>query len=383
MKILIIPSWYIGENSKNKGSFFRDQALALGKKHEVILMDVTLQSKKDYFSKKNFHLRRYRDNTFEVYSFTIPSFRIWRNIKLCNLISYALANHVMKKILKDGHTIDVIHAHSYYPAGYISCELGKKYNIPVAVTEHSGSVAIKDLRTEEIELLTKVTNSSNAFICVSEKLKNSVLEITKTKKRITVIPNMVSDLFRYFEIPKTKNFNFISIGNLVDSKKHLKLCQLFYEEFKNQKEVRLSIIGEGPCYGELNRFIKEKRMDSQICLLGTKTHKEVLEYLKASNCLVLLSDYESFGIVYIEALAVGRPVIGTKNGGANDIINCSNGYLVDKDDLLIKKAFKEMVDKYSNYNLAEISKCTLDKYSEIKIIELLVKVYDIIIKENN
>ena len=54
-----------------------------------------------------------------------------------------------------------------------------------------------------------------------------------------------------------------------------------------------------------------------------------LKELQKSNAFVLASDYETFGVVYIEAMACGNPVIGTRNGGADDIINDACGFLVD------------------------------------------------------
>mgnify|MGYP003503500790 CR=1 FL=1 len=76
-----------------------------------------------------------------------------------------------------------------------------------------------------------------------------------------------------------------------------------------------------------------KGKNEQIIFLGALSRDDVAKWMNKCDCFVLPSRYETFGVVYIEALASGRPVIGALNGGAEDIINNLNGYLVPIDDI--------------------------------------------------
>ena len=95
------------------------------------------------------------------------------------------------------------------------------------------------------------------------------------------------------------------------------------------------------------------------------------------DAFVLASKYETFGVVYIEALASGKPVIGTYNGGAEDIINDSNGLLVKVDDINdLGNAMKKIIKNINIYNSEEIRNDCIEKYSKKKIIKDIINEYN-------
>ena len=92
-------------------------------------------------------------------------------------------------------------------------------------------------------------------------------------------------------------------------------------------------------------------MEKQIKLLGRLSRLRTAEEVKNSDAFVLASVNEPFGVVYIEALACGKPVIGSRNGGAEFIINSSNGLLVDVDNReQLAKAMKYLYDNINGYD---------------------------------
>ena len=125
-------------------------------------------------------------------------------------------------------------------------------------------------------------------------------------------------------------------------------------------------------------------MDNQIKLLGALSRQEVSKEMRTCDAFVLASEHETFGVVYIEALACGKPVIGTDNGGAEDIIREDNGIIAknksveDLTQALIKvKENYEMYDKYS------IREKTIFSYSEKVLVEKLKGVYKKAYEGNN
>ena len=99
--------------------------------------------------------------------------------------------------------------------------------------------------------------------------------------------------------------------------------------------------------------------------------------MSSCNVFVLASRFETFGVVLIEALSSGKPVISTRNGGADDIVNDLNGTLVNIDD--IDDLGKNMYSMYKNYNKYESSEIREDcigRYSKEVIMQKLLNIYE-------
>ncbi|MFA6661181.1 MAG: glycosyltransferase, partial [Bacilli bacterium] len=86
--------------------------------------------------------------------------------------------------------------------------------------------------------------------------------------------------------------------------------------------------------------------------------------------------FETFGVVLIEALALGKPVISTRSGGPEDIVEETNGLLVPTNDReALGKAMQYMVENYNTYNPQEIQQRCHEKFSEASVAKRLVNVY--------
>lgn len=386
MNILIVPSWYKTKSNPTLGSFFFEQAKmlkALG--HNVIIADVTLQGRKDYFSGRCYRLIKEEDNDILVYSYVTPSFGRFNSTDAgCDSV-YKNLKHIYARILNDGYKIDIIHAHSYLPAGIVAVRLGNETGIPVVVTEHASDVLNRCLNDKRIELLKYVLSECNRFICVGNRLKQSVIELTDCKEEdIQIIPNVVDPVFKYKEEnKKNDNYTFISVGNLVFSKRFDLTIDAFSELFKCSPNIRLNIVGDGPLRKPLEDHVKHLGLTDRISFYGRINREAVAKLLQESDCFVLPSDYETFGVVYIEALAVGLPVIGTKNGGAEDIITSDNGILVDKNNVTqLREAMQELYCESNEYDRRQLSYETSSKYGQKNIGKILESLYKNLLNMN-
>jgi glycosyltransferase involved in cell wall biosynthesis len=103
-----------------------------------------------------------------------------------------------------------------------------------------------------------------------------------------------------------------------------------------------------------------------------QVHKEISN----SNAFVLCSLHETFGVVLIESLAVGRPVISTKCGGPEYIINATNGILVDSPSKFsLYAAMVEMIQNFSKYNLRLISLDCINEFGAFSFGKKILDVY--------
>ncbi len=377
MTVLIIPSWYKTESNAVLGSFFREQAMVLQKAGiNVIMADATLQGKKDYFSKRCFSLKKYNDEGLLTYSYVVPAIGTGRMQNGGSYIFYLNLKKIYKKIIQDGYKIDVIHAHSYMPAGVAAIRLGKEEGIPVVITEHASDVLNKQLTPKRKSLLKEVVSGSKEFICVSDALKKAVSELTDNVKEPVVIPNLVDSRFVYNPEKQTDKFTYISIGNLIPSKRFDLTIEAFALCFRGNSDVKLKILGDGILRKNLEILAHEKGIKDQIVFKGRVSRERVVRELQDSNVFVLPSDYETFGMVYVEALSCGLPVIGTKNGGAEEIITKNNGYLIKKDNpSMLATAMREAYETYYKFDKSEIARDCKEKFGENQIIDQILKIY--------
>jgi glycosyltransferase involved in cell wall biosynthesis len=121
------------------------------------------------------------------------------------------------------------------------------------------------------------------------------------------------------------------IGRLTSEKGHKSLLEAFCTVSKKMPKVRLLVVGGGPLRGELERAARELELDDCVRFLGVR--EDVPELMSASDIVALASTYEGLGIVLLEAMALGKPVVATRVGGVPEIVvGGETGLLVGPND---------------------------------------------------
>jgi glycosyltransferase involved in cell wall biosynthesis len=154
------------------------------------------------------------------------------------------------------------------------------------------------------------------------------------RRRIIMIPNGI-DLSKHLAVKKKPEpGTFLMIGRL-EPRKHYEHAILAAKlARKHRKDLKLYIVGDGPLRPALERKIREENLEDAVKLLGNVDEQEKLELLARSEALIHLGYPEGFGIVVIEALAMGIPVISYNLPPINEIIkNNVHGILLNKDDI--------------------------------------------------
>lgn len=233
---------------------------------------------------------------------------------------------------------DLIHSHFTWSMGYVGARLKEKYNVPFIITAHGYDIYDLPFRDEEwSERIEYVLNSADYVITVS----NSNLECIKkldVKTPVKVIPNgFRPDLFypknseeckKILQLPSDKE-TILTVGNLVEIKGHKYLIEAMNEVVKHRKDVLCIIVGSGKLKNKLEKQIKKLKLEDHVKLVGGKPHDEIPIWVNAADLFVLPSLRESFGVVQIEAMACGKPVVATYNGGSEEIITSGDyGLLV-------------------------------------------------------
>lgn len=376
MKVLVIPSWYPSKSYPNNGSFFREQIEALKKTGvDVTVLCIEIpyrKTKKDFaYFKKNM----YTENGVEVYRYVFPLGILHRFPRLYYKFLKWIGVYIYEKELKK-KGYDAVHAHSFLIGGYVGICIKEKYNCNCVITEHSSKILRGVLNRTEKEILKECVEKSNQFVCVSNNLKNYIEEIVGIKKKILVYPNMVSSFFRSSK-KDSRSFSFVSIGNLIPGKRMDLLIKGFCKCFTKDENVDLKIIGGGEEYEKLINLIKENHREKQIVMLGALQRRQVAEILSQSNVMALVSEMETFGVVYIEALACGNVIVGAKNGGANDIITCDNGIFIRSYEVdAVAEALRFVYEHYSDYDSKKIRSDCMEKYGEDTFAKFYTELFD-------
>ena len=380
MHIMFIPSWYSNVRNKVHGSFFKEQASELqkaGVKVTVAYNEVwplTMIGKIHEEKGLNYNiedgLKTYR---YKNYNY-IPK----------NALMFKVFNKRMEKlykeIVKKEGPIDIIHAQSSLWGGISAAYISEKYNIPLVITEHSSVERGPYVKNSYIPFIRDSYKKAKKVITVGNGLKNEIQALSG-RNDIEVIGNLV-DLSKFTIKKRIQNekFIFFSLAFLEGEKGFDTLIKAFAKKFKD-KEAMLYIGGDGSQRAWLEALAQENGVKKQIIFLGALSRDDVAKWMNKCDCFVLPSRYETFGVVYIEALASGRPVIGALNGGAEDIINNLNGYLVPIDDIdKLAEKMLELYKKIDSYNEEEIRSDCLKRFSPEVIVNKIISVYKEVLK---
>jgi L-malate glycosyltransferase len=388
MHICVIPSWYPLNSDDIGGSFFREQSLALQRYgHKVGVIYPHQINIREFKTKNN-----YANGISKELDHDMPTYRNY-SVGWIPKLPYGNAYLWVKNgetlfdaYIKEHGFPDVIHAHSILNGGFLASRIKEKYGIPFVVTEHSSSYARKLLKKWQYKIADDVVHKADLLIAVSEQFCALLDKTFISGKSWKYIPNILP---RQFEIevahkPNSTKFAFCNISILTENKGIDVLLKAFSASFKGRADVILQIAGDGPLRSALELLAESLGITSQVNFMGMLSRKEVVSLLKESNAYVLSSHVETFGVVLIESLALGIPVIATKCGGPESIvIDGVNGYLVEKNSIeALSNAMLELFLNYEAFNQNEIRQLCLNSFSEGNVINSITNEYNKILKSN-
>ncbi|SNX52921.1 glycosyltransferase [Thermoanaerobacterium sp. RBIITD] len=381
--ILQIPYFYPQNEKPLWGIFFKEQFNALSR--ENIKVGIIYPENR---SIRELNLKKLKDNHFQIKLYDEDGVYIYRkhgwNIipHKFTLGIYIWINEAVKlgiKYIKKFGKPDIIHAHNACYAGYAAKILSDKFYIPYVITEHSSGHFLNNIKLIDKLFLRGIYNNSKINITVSNELKKLLCQkYSLSSDKFMVIPNMVdTDFFTVKpKIIDDNFFSFLTICNLVPIKNVDILIKAFYKAFKDNKNVMLKIGGIGSEYEKLKKIVIENNIEDKVKFLGILTREKVKEEMQKSNVFVLASKYETFGVVLIEALATGTPVIATKCGGPNDIVKDGVGVLVKPNDINeLIKALKYIYKNYQTYDSYKIRNYCYNNFGQKITIKTVIDLY--------
>lgn len=385
MNIVIIPAFFQTKSRKTLGSFFLEQARALQKKgHKVTILycdTYSIKCVKDWFA--------YNEEKSEI----IEGIQIYRNRCFCPLKHgieghrEAFAQGIQKlydQYMQENRP-DIIHAHCSVWAGYAAMKLSEQIGIPYVVTEHA---TLFQLHRDEIsekndKVIRKIFQKAARVICVSGAFAKL---IESYRPDIDVVGNVVNcDAFvPRADSEKHRGVRFLTVCYMEEEAQLYKkgidiLIQAWTEVVKKYTDVKLVIGGGGSAKTKVEQWVEEHDISKYVEFTGALDRKQVIQEMQSCDCFVLPSRYETFGVVYIEAMACGKPVIAVANGGPDDFVKPFNGLLIKPGAEELVQAVYEMIEHLTRgnyYQEEKISNYIKSKFSYEAIAEQLEAIYN-------
>lgn len=309
-------------------------------------------------------------------------------------LNFAMLEYAIK-LLKN-EPFDIIHAHDWLVA-YTSKLLKETYNIPLITTIHATEYGRNNgIHNEMQHSISNIeqwlSKESDRVIVNSNYMKREIQNIfALPEDKISIINNGV-DLHKFDNTINDPVFRknyaaenekiVLFVGRLVNEKGIHILIDAIPKIISNYNNVKFIIAGKGPCLNGLMEQSCRLGIFNRVYFTGFVSEEVLLKLYKCSDIGVFPSIYEPFGIVALEGMVAGIPLVVSNTGGLGEIINHkhdgmtfyngNSNSLADciiellKDNELSKNicaAAKEKVHK--NYNWNDITAKTVHEYLRV------------------
>ncbi len=384
MHVLVIPSWYPQFKGDPVGSFFREQAIALARRvGDVGVLFPNQRSLRELWNSNSAKFGIHCVDDAGTHLIQRNGFNLTPRYE--RGVAFQFVHHGIKlyaKYVEHYGAPDVIHAHSALYGGLLAHEIACKSGVPYVVTEHSSAYFEHLLQPKQLSWAGKVFTDSMANIAVSQSLKRLLEDHYGFGKEWKTIPNFVGEGFFVHPIETVERRStcsrFIHVALLSPIKRQdllieaMAICRNL-----GLTDLTLTIAGDGAERDRLSRRINDLGVGEQVHLVGMVPRDQMPALMAAHDAFVFSSNYETFGVVVAEALALGLPCVSTHCGGPVDIIGVGDGLIVERDNA---RLIAEAMIRISNqpFNLGERQarrvRCAA-RFSEDTVCRELIAVY--------
>jgi len=287
----------------------------------------------------------------------------------------------------DLESFDVVHTH-YWLSGLVGKEIANKFNKPLVYTSHSLGIFLDGYNKERVDCEKIIMTSADLITTSSLFEEDMILENYNidSNKMKQIMPGVDVEIFTPDSRIERENI-FLSIGRIQEQKGQIETIKLLDNFRKVENNFFCYFIG-GPSgksgseyLDELKQTVVDLNLESHIGFLDNLPQTEIRDLLNKSKLLIHTSKFETFGLVAIEAIAMGVPVLTSNRGSLIEIIeNDKNGYLSENlldsnvnnfvlNLLNDNKKFEEIssscIEKSKKYDWKNTSKILQNSYQEL------------------
>lgn len=379
MKILILARGIPTEDNPQEGCFEWDQANALKSiGHDVVVMYLDARRRKTGH-KWGISKELVGDiPVYKIYYGITTPIEHYLSERLAQYINAKLTVRLLKKVLKDHRDVDIIHAH-YLRCIYRTSFFKRITSQPIVGTEHLSDMVKSTISRQNIMMAEVGYRGLNRLITVSQYLNDKLFERFGVKSEVcgNVLGNEFANVDMHREDAYKEKFRYVACGSVIEIKGFDLLIKAASELNIPRDKWVIEIIGSGQMLDNLRTLANGYGLGDNIIFRGKLNKHQIIESYRQADCFVLSSRSETFGVVLIEAMACGLPVISTDCGGTKGIVNDDNGAMIPVDDMkALKNAMEDMYSNAPKFNREKIKYSCLKEYSPEAIATKLTRIYN-------
>lgn len=371
LHILFLCSWYPSRVLPTNGDFIQRHAEAVATTHKVTLLHLITDPNISSIEKET--------TTTQNVTIHIIYIPLSSNILTKFFLFIKLYISEIKKIQK----IDIVHLNVTYPVGIIAIYCKWMLKIPYIISEHwTGYLTLQSKKIGFTQkLISKIITKNASYICPISNYLEISMQNFGLKGNYKPIPNVIDTTLFTPTTQKENYFTIVHVSSLLDTHKNisgmLRAAKFLEETIPNFTWKFIG--GSSENYKKLLDSLEFKT--AKIQFINHLSHKEIVAHIQRANIVVSFSNYETFGIVLLEAIACGVSVISTNTGIANELetsnyctvlpnnnpLTLCNAIVVSKNDkkpsslkmhnfvkdnfskIVIEKKFTELYNKTLNY----------------------------------
>lgn len=365
MKILFLTPWYPDDKMPHHGVFVRDQAVAVSRQHEVI----AISAKVDYSAFKLFSWK-VSESVFEG----VKEYRLVvnRSIPFINQLNYLLLSVWLAYKITRRLQPDVIHGNIAYPGAIWSYCVSRLTRKPYVVSDHTSRFT-DNFRSTFHRVVTMISMRRAAHvIAVSSWAAKKIADIVG--RPVDIIPNLIHVDQYSVQPPGTMPVQIGFLGGL-SSGIHRKGLDVLLKAIAGiDKEFILHIGGAGKLLGYYKELAQAEGVFDKCRFHGFVDY--VPDFMHKLHFFVSSSRIEAFGMVIVEAMACGLPVVATNSGGPADFIDETCGVMVQTEDVqALRNAIAWMIDHHSTYDRNRIRMKAVENFSAEVFIDRIGALY--------
>ncbi len=368
-QLLIVTDLYPRFEGDMRGIFVQDFAASL-----LPYCDITIFN--PIASGENPGVNTYNHNKIKVISYT-------HSKKSKNFLNKPFIYHQVlvksTELCKKLGMFDLIHAHGSVISGSIARKTAN--NIPFLITEHTGPFST--ISKKPILYRTAKYNLEHAdvVLTVSRYLKNEIIKSGIHPRRLEITGNPVDEKLFHLACSKTRLKNILFIARFDSAKGGLNTLKVFHRLTGSYPDWSLTMIGEGEEERLIHDYVKLNKLTQRVRIKKFKPREELINEYHNAAFFILPSMHESFGLVYIEAMSCGLPVIAPEITAPKEFINRDCGLLIDPANLKqIENAMQNMMDNYMKYDSNLIRNKVIKKYGKVVFGQHINNIYNSILK---
>jgi glycosyltransferase involved in cell wall biosynthesis len=313
------------------------------------------------------------------FPYLAPPARYWARMAALNY-RRGLARHL--QWLQREFSVDLVHSHTAFLDGNAGVHLARRFRVPLIITEHTGPFTALTETPSKRRQTERALNQADLVLAVSDFLRRQIMREVRIgdPRLIAVLANGYNpEVFKVTSSPQDAGnaIRALWIGGFQPVKQPFLLIDAFARAQQREPRLTLSLVGHGFLEEEVRAHAAALGLGDALRFHPSASRNSIAEHIRNHHFLVVSSETETFGLVVIEAMGCGRPVLTTRCGGPEETVgDAGRGIIVENSIEGLADGFVRMTSRLREFDPIALSRYARDNYSFDVIANRLKAIYE-------